>query len=185
MIHPWHMWGNSVSIKLNPGLDKAQTGQLARVEYKRPESWRFMFYARLLRSNVTAVPVSVVVVFNVFTGIGRANLQIQNNPFESYKFNITIAGEQGGPAYPVKWSTEVTGPKRIDDLDTSTSNCNVIVGQDIQVGFLAFLGNPGGVLPTDEAQLEIGCLLSPQSHVRPDWYSHGPMQFLGEENSGR
>jgi hypothetical protein len=181
MIHPWHMWGNAVTFKLvPPGLQNIQSAQLARVEYKRPETWKFMLYARLLRTNVAALPANVLVTFNVFTGVGRANLPINGNPFEAYNFTIGATGEQGG--YPVKYSTEVLGPLRVDGNVNSGSICNVIVGQDIQVGCSALLNSAG---PPDEAQIEIGCLLAPQSHVRADWFNTPQNRFLGEESGGR
>lgn len=183
MIPPWHMWGGSQNITLNPGLDFAKAAQLARVEFKRPDSWRFLLYAKVLRTNVTIVPSNVVVAFNVFQGVGRANVQIQHNPFETYLFQIALAGEQGDQ--PIKFSTQVVGPRRIDTAADSTSICDVIVAQDISVGFSAFLSNPPGFLPTDEVQLEVGCSLAPWHHVRPDWFDHGPMKFLGEETGGR
>lgn len=183
MIPPWHMWGASTPVSLQAGLQFAKRGQLARVEYKRPETWRFLFYARILRSNLTVVPSNVLVAFEVFAGVGRANIQLAFNPFETFLFNVTLGGEQGQSA--IKYSTEVVGPPRIDGQPTSSSTCDVIVAQDIQVGYFCFCSDPGGALPTDEVQLEIGCSLAPWHHVRPDWFEHGPTKFLGEETGGR
>jgi len=173
---PWHMWGSVANQSLRSG-QIIHNQQLARIAYKRPESWRFMFYARILRSFLTTPPASVLVTFEVSQGTGRGNISIPN--FENYIFQITLGGEQG--ASNPKFSTQVLGAARSDLVATDPrSVVDVIVAQDIQVGFSCLLSS--GLPPTDEVQLEAGCSLAPWHHARPEWLVH---EFGGEELHGR
>lgn len=174
---PWHMWGTTVNVTLPPNAN-AQSGQLSRISYHRPESWRFLFYARILRSQIAVAPQTVIVLFNVAQGVGRGNVQIQN--FEQYLFSILLSGEQG--ASNPKFSTQVAGPARVDSAPPGTTGSVVdtIVAQDIQVSYSAFLSNTG--VPTDQVQMEIGSMLTPWHHARPDWMVH---HFHGEELDGK
>lgn len=175
-ISPWHMWGSSVATTIFPNL--VQSAQLSRVEYKRPESWRFEFYARILRSSITVAPATVLVTFQVASGVGRANVQIPT--FEQYSFQILLSGEQG--ASQPKFTTSVLAPTRDDSASTPVrSVVDTIVGQDVQIGYSALL-LPVTLPATDQVQLEIGALLAPWHHARPDWMLH---HFLGEETEGR
>src|SRR5581483_2177539 len=71
-IAPWHMWGGVAQVNastLSPGLLYTTTGQLTRIEYKRPESWRFLFFVQVFRSQLTN-PSILQVDFTVQTGVG-------------------------------------------------------------------------------------------------------------------
>lgn len=179
-IPPWHMWGNSVGVTLHPGQVLAKQ-QLARISYKRPESWRFLFFAQILRSQITSTlnPVSVIVTFDVTTGVGRSSITMNN--FELFVFSILVSGEQG--ASNPKFSTEVFAPAR-SDLETPPLRTTIdsLVGQDIQIGYNAVLEpGPPNLPATDEAQVQVGVLFAPWHHARPDWFAH---EFTGEELRG-
>jgi hypothetical protein len=177
---PWHMWGGTRKFHastLSTGLLYTDTGQLARINYKRPESWHFMFYAIVFRSQL-ANPSILDVKFTVQTGVGRSNLNI--TPFEEFKFSLPIGA--GGTL--LKWSGEVNGPVRDDTaaVPPPTPAPNVvstIVGQDIQVGVTA---SAQLTIVGDEVDAEFGVVLAPWHHARPDWHVH---QFEGEEIRGQ
>ncbi len=179
-IAPWHMWGGAAQFSastLSPGLLYTAQGQLARVEYKRPESWRFLFYVQVLRSQLFN-PSILQVDFTVQTGVGRSNLNLK--PFETFKFSLA----PGGHGAALKWSGEVNAPVRDDTLpvppDVPQPNVvNTIVGQDIQIGYTA---SAQLTLPGDEVQAEIGVVLAPWHHARPDWHVE---DFSGEERKGK
>jgi len=179
-IAPWHMWGGLQSFKastLTPAFQFTTEQQLVRVEYHRPESWRFLFFARILR-NVNHNPSILQVDFQVIPGVGRASVNLK--PFERFKFLLPI-GTSGAVE---KFSTSVNGPVRDDTLPVppTVPQPNVIdsfVAQDVQVSFTASIVL---TVPGDECDAEVGCLLAPWHHARPDWQLH---KFTGEELGGR
>lgn len=179
-LAPWHMWGGAAQVEastLTTGLHYTTTGQLARIEYKRPESWRFLFYVQIVSFHTTA-PAIFQVDFNVQTGVGRSNLNI--SPFETFKFLLPI----GNGGNLVKYSGDVNGPVRDDTAatpaDPPTPNViDTIVGQDVQVGFTAGvqLTNVG-----DTVNATVAVALAPWHHARPDWVLR---EFSGEEIKGK
>lgn len=179
-IAPWHMWGGSAEFNattLTPGLEYTSSGQLVRVEYKRPESFRFLFYVFVTSWRLSS-PAILEIDFNVQAGVGRSNLNL--SPFETFVFRFG-PGTGGGL---LKYSGSVNGPVRDDTAptpaDPPTPNViDTIVGQDIQVGYSGFTGL---TLPGDTIQAQIGVSLAPWHHARPDWVLR---DFAGEEIKGR
>jgi hypothetical protein len=183
---PWLMWGNKQTMKIPLIIGNAQTSgsQLLKIAYGRPESWRFLFMARVIAqplANPADHPVTELIVdFNVDTGIGRATANLDRLPastnqpgFERYIF-------AGNPIVPTnanafKWSTSVPGPNRLDVGTNVPNMTDVIVGQDIQVAV--------SVLSTcsmDQPNLilEVGAFFSPNVHLRPEWFKK---EFRGDE----
>jgi hypothetical protein len=192
MIHPWHMWGGAAQVTASTssaGLNYRTQGQLARIEYKRPESWRFLFYAKVLRSQ-TSNPAILDVQFFVIPGVGRASTQL-GTPFDSTVLNLNIPFERFRFLLPIgtggavtKWSTSVNGPVRDDTavvppVVPTPNVVDSIPAQDLQVSYAAQVQL---TLPGDEVQAELGVLLAPWHHARPDWQAH---KFVGEELGGK
>lgn len=180
-ISPWHMWGGLAKVHastLSPGLLYTTSGQLARVEYKRPESWRFLFFARVFAAHQSS-PSILQVDFTIIPGVGRGSVNVQ--PFERYKITLPIGDL---PAPIEKWSTSVNGPIRDDTapVPPTTPTPNVtdsFTAQDAQVSFTASVQL---TVPGDTVDAEVGCLLAPWHHARPDWVMR---HFGGEEINGR
>ncbi len=177
-IHPWHMWGGLATVNSStttPAFTYSTTQQLCRVSYKRPESWRFLFFAKLLTSDNHS-PATFEVDFNVIPGVGRGSVNLQ--PFEKFIFKLPIGPlPPGGQAD--KWSTSVNGPVRDDtSLVTVPNVVDSFVAQDIQISFTAAVSL---TVPGDTLQAQVGCLLAPWHHARPDWVLR---DFAGEELKG-
>lgn len=179
-IPPWHMWGGLVNFNASttsPAFTFTQEQQLCRVEYHRPESWRFLFFARLLSSDNHS-PAIFDVQFNIIPGVGRGSVNLK--PFEEFKFSLPIGPLTSGPVE--KWSTTVIGPVRDDTAAVPPVVPNIVdsfTAQDIQI---SVRGSVSLTVPGDTLQAEMGCLLAPWHHARPDWHERN---FAGDELHGR
>lgn len=178
---PWQRWGSTERLTI-PFVSTAQRSQsvtLARVAYKRPDTFHFMLGARLIVAPEPAVGdhATVDAAFNVLVGVGTTVLQIP--AFERFVFDWI--GPAAPPLNVLLWSTQVNAPNRNNGFPASNL-CNEIVGQDITIE--AVCTNYFG--PTD-AVLEVTAFLSPKTHVRPDWFGYGPAEtlFAGAEDGGR
>lgn len=169
---PWHLWGNSQTITApanaftNPNRND-QRITLNRVQYGRPETWRFLFSYRLISGpNAPVNQANVSVWIDLLTGIGRSVIRI---PFW---LNLPSINWSGGnfPIGVVEWrnQTERAGTE-ISPGVFETLTSDQIVGQDITaevtVSFTTDLpGTPPPVV------VEVSGQWSPSTHVRPDWY---------------
>jgi len=180
-IAPWHMWGTTAPVRLErvtggPTFLES-SAQLARISYKRPESWRFLLAATVFHSQVSnAIPIVLDVEFTVQTGVGRGNLTL--SPFESFRFILPV----GSGGLVRKWSGAVNAPVRDDTISPAETpnKIDTIVGEDIQIGY--HVSSSIGGLVGDVIDLEVGCALAPWHHARPDWEIR---DFSGEETGGR
>jgi hypothetical protein len=205
---PWHVWGGSQVVRtVTLGTGDApvqQTVQLCKISYKRPETWNFLFVAKILsgtRMDSVAESFLMHVRFDVMTGLGRSAAQLFNRAdgasgsgffvfqqpgFENYEF---------GPGWPAPgpvvrhtiFSTSVYGPNRTTDPATENRRDNLItelVGQDIQVNALVTnLSNYAGTF-----EVEVSAFFAPKVHVRPEWlHPTAPLeqQYPGDEIGGR
>lgn len=198
-VPPWHMWGSSQVVRANAtGSDEAtvfSSGQLAKVSYKRPDTWHFLLTARII--NAPVVPLSnelqVHVRFDFISGIGRSQSQLIG--FDLWNWGWT-QNEQF-PTY-VLWATTAKTPplRMVFDPDTeffipdplSIRDCNELVGQDIQVNCGVAL-QMRGINEGDQttADVEVSAYLAPKTHVRPDWFLEGTspeVNFGGDEIRG-
>lgn len=199
-VDPWQLWGNTQTLVVKGSSFVApNTGDvnqtLCRVAYKRPDTWRFLFQAKILAAP--AMPVAnqanLSVWFDLIVGIGRAAVKIP--------FFKTLGGWnwQNAPA-PVnqqQWSTHSDQSTQsfisleygsgTDTLfGTASIPTDQIVGQDITVNATATF-TTDLALP-QQATVEVSCMLAPNSHVRPDWMLLGRSrseQFPGGETGGR
>jgi len=193
------MWGNSQTEELTAELLDPHTaapppnppqGQLIRVSYARPENWRFLFWAKTLDATPTALTesgVAVVIWWNVTVGVGRA--QVELTRFEQFEFVLT---RSVGPPFVflpgLKYTASTLAPLRNDNDDPLTTPRTTVidhlVAQDIQVRFQAFFGVNAPPNPASKCKIEVGCLFSPNVHVRPEWMARVGV-FHGGEASGQ
>jgi hypothetical protein len=179
---PWHMWGGTQTFVLPFGTD-FQSQQLARCSYKRPESWHWLFQAKLIAApGVPSSDASVLIFFDLIVGLGRT--QVVLPAFETYLFRWTTVT---APIGELKYSNRVFGPARLDSVtpDARDNTIDEIVAQDIQVSARALFG--GNVALGSTATMEVSAFFSPKTHVRPDWMLAGPpeVRFAGGEDGGR
>jgi hypothetical protein len=198
---PWQMWGNTQVVAVEPNAftnpnanDKPTT--LLRVNYNRPETWRFLFAARILNAPAAGPGEqgNLSVWFELYTGIGRSAIRLP--------FFVTLPGWTwlGGPtAAPndIRWTTKaltsdvaltVTSDPAGVELSTSIVPVfsELIVGQDMTVvAHPTFTTNIPGAVP---ANIEVSGQFAPNTHVRPDWFqvdATAGEQFPGGEIKGR
>jgi hypothetical protein len=198
-LPPWHMWGTHAILsatQTGPLAVVAQGQQLARVNYKRPEHWRFWLGARLVGGNVNAGigVMQIAVHFAVIIGVGRSNFATQattgNDPalvfnkyFHDFVFVVPVGVAPGQQNDNIKYVTQVTSPPTNDNIATSTTIVNRLVAQDIQCSCSLELVS---VAVGQTVQAEAYSFFAPNVHVRPDWYEYElpGAQFLGAEKGG-
>jgi hypothetical protein len=186
-LPPWHMWGSTEGIQvLSPGGGAPvviATQQLARVSYKRPDTWRFLFFAQILSGQgVGGAPVApggnLPVNFDVTVGIGRGRVTIKN----FVQFNFAWAGAFALNIGEQKWATKTVQPALDDQNNTPPIlQPDEIIAQDIQVDTNARLLT---VATGDVVQIQVGCMFAPNAHIRPEWNFKEP-KFNGGEQDGQ
>lgn len=199
-IPPWHMWGNSQTIRVNAETTDTTapvgTGQLVKVSYKRPETWHFLLVARLVNAPQVVLDneLAVTVYFDVIAGIGRSQSVLQT--FETFSWGW-VEGE-APPYAKTLYTQQVRTPALrmvfdsgegiyVDD-PASIQTFNELVAQDIQVTCrVNFFMR--GINEGDQsfADVEVSAFFAPKTHVRPDWFVNGPPEtmFPGAETQGR
>jgi hypothetical protein len=201
-VAPWHMWGTTerVSIAAAAAPTVKQTVQLLRINYRRPENWRFWFGTRILGGSTSAADKFVRVRFNVLFGVGRSvfqTAQLTNGDVAFAVFNTVVAGgiPPGTQLQNVKYTDRVQTPLMDDNDPTSFHVVDHVVAQDVQcTAEITFGGGPG-----DTIDVEATAYFAPNVHVRPDWWqpAHRPgphgdpmaaqaqaLRFLGTETGG-
>lgn len=180
-LPPWHLWGDSQIIECPyTGLFSTTTvtGQLNRIAYGRPESWHFLFSARVIETTLAVqnptIGQQLTVTFNLTVGLGRSATTIQ--AFEEYVFSVPLHERLDGHDC---YSTSVVAPVR-SSLVTNPNIIERIVAQDIQVNVQAVYNT--AETHGDVARLEIGSYFCPISHIRPEWYRG---EFPGGEDHGQ
>lgn len=186
-LSPWHMWGNTQPIELVPNqfiapeLNFGST-TLLRAAYARPETWRFMFSA-IIRSAPNAGPgeqAQINVQFDLITGIGRSNMQIPG--FVTFGFQWVAAA---APVGTLEW-TNLTRTTTLISA-TEVGFTDQFIGQDIT--FVAKANFVTNIPAAPNAVIEVSGQISPNVHVRPDWYQvdaeQQSVQFPGAEIGGR
>jgi len=174
-LPPWHLWGGTETI-IAPFASVATRSagkQLAKVSYRRPESWHWFFAAKLI-DGPTAVANSVSIGFDVILGVGRASVLIPAFVFLQFDW--------AGAAVPrgaTKFVTQAVGSDPVGG--TGTSIISEIPAQDIQLS--ATVTNFFGPAA---ATVEVSGFWAPKNHIRPDWYLDAPGEamFAGAETEG-
>lgn len=169
------MWGNkkTATVVFNSLLSPqvTTTEQLANVQHKRPDTWRFFFACSLVDM---APPVAggldlLSIDFDLTFGLGLATQLIQG--FAHFEF------DPGTDIGKTLWTAIGVGPKRTA-TDVVPNTTTELVAQTIQCNARCAL--TGAQLGT--AHVEIASYFAPNVHVRPDWFLQ---QFNGGELEGR
>lgn len=173
---PWHLWGGQETLAVSSlgGINPPAVSsvQLTRVSYKRPDTFQWLFFARLISGPAAGLAEqgAIVVNFDVTVGLGRTSVTIPG--FENFSW---VWGPSAGiPLSVVLYSTTGIGPNRNFGAVTPVANLiDELVAQDIQVN--ARVQNNSNFV--SNVQLEVASFFAPTTHVRPDWYS----EMLPEE----
>lgn len=179
-LPPWHLWGGSKTL-ICPytGIFSTTTAteQTNKISYGRPESWNFLFCAKIVEQTLAVVPSTITatinLAFHLTIGIGRSSTTIEG--FESYSFSAAPGSSLVGL---VRYSTMVIAPPRSAG-STDRNEITEIVAQDIQMnvsGVYAF-----GETHGDSAKVEISTYFAPIHHTRPEWFLN---EFPGGEEVG-
>lgn len=202
-LSPWHMWGTSQRVQvtqIGASLTSfAQTVQLAKIDYRRPDTWSFLFGAEVVEApDADGVnPIDLFVDFEVIAGVGRSNLdmrseQITTGPAASVtgkgfcRFAWRWLGALAKPT--VKWTSRVVAPTLdetlatpdrvfLDHFPAETIQCRGRIGAET-------IGTP---TPNETITCVLHSYFAPRSHVRPEWYDldGGPKkQYRGLEQKG-
>lgn len=191
---PWHLWGNTERFgpfgSFSPGSVQGIGRQLVRVSFKRPETWRWMFAAKLMSAPSAGVAGSyqLSIDFDVTIGVGRSSFTMPG--FDRLQWVWTGVGD-GPTSFPIWVASAVSPPANYsfaNGLPVANQTGRIIdriVAQDIQVmcrvQFVAIDEPIGG-----QAELEVSAYFSPATHVRPDWLRDAPEEarFGGNEIGG-
>lgn len=193
---PWQLWGNTQPVSVppdlftNPNLHEQQI-TLLRISYKRPETWRFLFSARMLSGPGSDNHQSNVSVwFELLTGIGRSAIRI---PFWVSLPQFSWNNLAGPSTAIVQWTTHATESGLQFSFDSQDPQVtwqtqilsDLIVGQDLTV--VAHCSFTTNLETTTPAVVEVSGQLAPNVHTRPDWYRNAPdeLVFPGAEVEGR
>jgi hypothetical protein len=183
-LPPWHLWGNTQQVIVTAGTPTVpatvQSGQLAKVSYKRPETWHWFFAARIISADDSggAEIQQVTINWNLTLGLGRAAQPIR--VFDHFAFlwgPVAVA-----PGLTI-YSNTTKGPLKFQ-LDTGPNVIDNFVAQDIQCQADIVYQSSTTVRT---AIVEVSAFFAPQTHVRPDWYQDErvpEVQFGGSETGG-
>jgi hypothetical protein len=178
-ISPWHMWGGSTVVTaLSGGVVSAPrvTGQVARINYGRPDTWTFYFSARMLSGigpgGAPIGPGAARIYFDATFGVGRSQVIMPSFAFFRFQW---LSGQF--PVNGLKYCTTVQTPAPDDQAPTVFATVEQIPAQDINIGCTVLLDT---VTNGETADIECSTYWAPRSHVRPEW-SRNPPRFLGNE----
>ncbi len=185
---PWLLWGQTqnmtVAASAGASTNEGNTNTLVRIAYNRPETWRFLFAARIISAPESAVGqhAELSIWFELITGIGRSAIQI---PFFS---NIPDFNWDNGVGVPLetRWLNQafiqLPGPAFTNPLYFTET----ITGQDLTV--VAHARFATDIPAAAPCIVEVSGQFAPNVHVRPDWSRlevSEAEQFAGGETGGR
>lgn len=171
------MWASTQPIVFNnvvgPLSQAVQTGaQITRIDYGRPETWSFLFTARLDTSVLSGVGGGTLEIdFDLTLGLGRTAVEFPK--FESFIFDLSQPGT-------FIYSGQVVSPKRTP-IENTTNLIDRFPAQSINCVAHALLQLTGGS-PTVTCSCSVNAYFAPRTHVRPEWYKDG--SFRGDEQGG-
>jgi hypothetical protein len=194
---PWHMWGSGVLIHgvQVAGGNTLTSAQVARANYRRPDTWRFWLGARLIGGtpNTGGAANYYRVNFTLQLGVGRSIFVTPAPPrvgiaytdqfFAQFRFEVLVGETPGNQGDNIKWATSVRTPLINDGDATSWTLVDHLVAQDIQCqATLHMESAPVGY----QVDAEATAFFAPNVHLRPDWSVDGPdtLAFRGGELGG-
>lgn len=172
------MWGSDAQVRasalaLTTGEEQT-TPQLARIDYGRPETWSFFFFAHLLSSTFTTGRYDIR--FDLLLGSGRTAVSIPS--FCLMQIFSNDAGPNFGrrytksvraPAYNNQPPDDTVGPL-IEDFSAQSINCVARVQATSELDDMV-------------GQLTIAAWFAPRAHIRPEWFRPNE-KFRGGEDNG-
>jgi hypothetical protein len=194
---PWHLWGQNAPVAVNLTRKIETSQQLVRVNYKRPESWRFLAYAQIINIHgpyaqagslgdppVTDIALFVAFEFALGVGLGKTTLRGAPTGIPAVfdlkpgliNFKIPIGSAIGAMAF----STSANAQNQVaGDMATAiTPLMDQFPASEIQVS-----ATVAALMVHDYTiDLNVGCLVAPISHTRPEWHMG---QFSGDEHTGK
>lgn len=199
---PWHMWGGTIFLEVGrvSNIGQQSDAQIARISFRRPETWTFFFGWRVLESPINPPgndPYELYVKFDLVIGVGRSS-------FRTYEFlqgetNLNNAdGDDSGHFVkdtliaPVGerlpgtsfWTT--VAQTRVSGASSGpppllSASIDKFPAEDIQcIGSLGSNSIPVGT----SVKVELSAYFAPVNHIRPDWYAGMGGQFMGGETGG-
>lgn len=188
-VAPWLLWGGEKSFEFGVDASGADFGgassQIVRVSYGRPETWRFLCFARIDALSTIPAPQpspAIVVDFGIIVGVGRTIVNLPLAVQLSFgNASQTLAVGQVAYSDTIPSLGQVQNSQDQTTFTTVGTTSQTIVAQDIQatVGVRFFL--PG----VFTVNLSCAVLFAPNNHVRPDWFAGIKPHFLGGEQEGR
>ena len=194
-IAPWHLWGSHVThastlqaVSPSPFDPQGQTRQVSKVNFKRPDSWSFMFGLFLTRApdSVLAVNVVIQVDIELIVGVGRSMMQLRNGigagqGFARLELRYTtpIAQRQPFGTWTTVARTPVVSGAAPNEISQDITS---FPAEDINCSARIF-GTSGVQLLGTAFEVEVHAYFAPRSHIRPEWYAEDS-QFRGNETGG-
>lgn len=196
-IEPWRMWGSDQRIVIpanagQPGFGKAP--QLVRIDYARPETWSFLYFAKVVgvngNVNIGAGTNALQVQFKTVVGVGRSTVELWMPQFDWTGADINTPTPAQTLLLPARFATEwrytrdapagaIPPPGATDPVYT----CDHVVAQTVQVYCDVVcapqVGSSGSI------EVVVGAYYSPRTHVRPEWFRDDERsRFMGQEDVG-
>lgn len=183
---PWHMWGTSQILTLDGG--DIQSRQLAKITYKRPETWSMFFGVKVLAAATNVASLTLEVTFEVINGVGRSMFDTSggyplatagDRAFVYFRFDLPMPYVPS--PFGIKYTNVAHGPPLDDSAPTVRPTLEWLVSQDIQCQ----AGARATPSANSTARIEVTSFFAPRTHVRPDWFLENPPdQFRGSEHGG-
>jgi hypothetical protein len=200
------MWGSTQILEFetfNGFRALSAPLQIARIAYKRPETFRFFAAAQIIGGpDSLGNPVGIVVDFDLGFGVGRAATTTRDDRLDVSGLivpSINPSFVRLGwviPAAPSFYATPNNAPKRfttqsqprvIDDTTAAPvlTTSDTFSADSCSVEVRAYAYSP--TLPPGVYQVQVSWFSSPNVHVRPDWFADEPdkrIAFAGAELRG-
>lgn len=192
-LAPWHMWGSSQQMTVEApagtgagSILNANSVQLFRINYKRPETWSFWLSAELMGGNVSDVDIQVITEFNLIVGAGRTVFDTQGTfgtdaGFATFRW-LVVAGVSPGQPPRKKWTTQFETPT-LDEVTGASTRKPIewVPAQDLQCRARSALILTGATAVDNQVLLNVTSWAAPRAHVRPEWFDG---EYTGAEKGG-
>lgn len=186
------MWGSSQA--LNPtiqgptGTAGQVSSQLARINYGRPESWRFLFGLEILGMPQGVYTAQIQVAFTLIIGVGRSHFTIPE--FVSFLLSGTPAQFAIGAGASTFWTSQAHTTSTFGVAPDLARNYDVdeFPAEDVQCSAKAIvIVGAGGAVVGQPVNLNVHSYFAPSTHVRPEWWSSAEgdePRYRGAEQGG-
>jgi len=186
-VSPWHLWGGEQNFSVSNTTGSQQTLQIAKVGYKRPDTWSLLAWCKIASIvGAAATDVKINVIFRVFMGVGRTMIDFSGGPSGAtgpfgvppglLNFQFPIGAVAGAACWADAGQSQ--GQVAADFNTAIVQPISFFPAEDIQISATV----AAIIVSAYTVQISAGAILAPRSHIRPDWFhSH----FNGGELGGR